>query len=127
MNQTLEKVIRHLNPAHDLDGIRDIGWKGVVTTKESLEQFKKGLLDLAKMFMYVPKHFIRGGIVGGTFGSLVSLVSGNSPAEGFRHGVAYGIPIDSLQYLARAYYLYIKNTRDRYRNVDNQGADSYTT
>lgn len=117
MNKTLEGVIKHLNPLHDYDGFRFYSMSGSDLDETNIKTFlvelsKRGVRNLYPL-IYIPKNIIRGGLAGGAAGTLVSLVLGDSPREGFAVGSTLGAFADMMQFYLRYPYYYGKQMQQK--------------
>ena len=104
MNRILENIVTELNWAHDFDNIR---FYNHVNT-DSLAEKAKAQLKNSAFFLTLVKPLARGGVIGGTIGTIGSLISGNSPGEGFVYGAVIGGYLDAQQYIFRGLYYYFK-------------------
>lgn len=93
IKKPLEIIAREMNPTHDLDMVR---------------YNERGIMENPFVVIYhFVKHPVRGGLVGGAIGSLVSYVSGESPQTGLVSGARIGVSLDLGQYILRFMYKHI--------------------
>ncbi len=91
MHKSLEFIAREANPLQDFERRPYLNY---LTTRA--HPSVNGLL--------LPKTFVRGGIVGGTIGSAISIIIGEHPQNGLVTGALAGIALDLGQYVLRSIY-----------------------
>lgn len=102
---TIDSVIKEINPANDYKMMnKSLKQLGI------LDPFKKSPLMLPLRLYNLTKPLIRGGIVGASVGTLVSLLSGNNIKTGALCGALIGAALDSIQYVPRFVYHYLKSS-----------------
>lgn len=93
----LKNIVNEFDPRHDFDRFTFYNFKDDSTLGDYLKtKFKNFYWLLA-----LPKHTIRGSIVGGAAGLSASLVAGGSANDGILVGASFGSAIDILQYYTR--------------------------
>ena len=90
---------------HDFDNIKFQSHIGI----NDLKELARIQLRNAYFFITLPKPILRGGIIGGGIGALVSYFSGDYPSQGAKAGAAFGAYIDSQVYLLRGLFWYFKS------------------
>lgn len=92
---------------HDFDNIKFERHVGIADLKEGGRKQLKNFY----FFITLPKPILRGGIIGGGIGALVSYFSGDSPSEGAKAGAAFGAYMDFQVYMFRGLFRYVKAQR----------------
>ena len=109
MTAALDALVRELNPVHDYDRITPETTDIHAPPKETLLHKGKNMLIFVAQ---LPKHAIRGGVVGGAIGGLATAMyatfTGYSPLEGLTFGALIGagtgVDLDLTQYMLRLLY-----------------------
>lgn len=103
-NKLLQKISNEFNPRHDFDNIEFYKFGDASSYAERDILFLKTM----KNFLNVIKTFGRGGAVGGTLGIIGSCFFNYPPSRGFTEGFFIGGATDSIQYISRHTYHFIK-------------------
>ena len=104
MKKTLETIVEQLNPKQDLESVKFHDQLGALLS----EQLNVGIYNIINLIAPLPKHGIRGAILGVGAGMFLGVFNNNN----FRHYIlgmmGAGLSVDILQYTLRAGYEYAK-------------------
>lgn len=103
MNKHLGSILTELNPLHDFDNIT---FEKV--NQSSLDESITAQLKNLSVYLTIAKPLVRGALIGGTIGTMGSIILGDSPKEGFAYGAVVGGILDFKQYMWQGIYFYVK-------------------
>lgn len=107
---TARALLNELDPRHDLDRVRFGRYD--IRTPANLKELKNRTWQNARAtfsglgwyILNLPKHWIRGALVGGLVGGTAGHLLGYPVAESAQAGAIAGARLDNLQYVIRTVY-----------------------